>query len=133
MRIRDTTEYFIQFRQTLGGPFSAVWTATIATKYSFCWIFEFFEIYKICNPLHRSDRKISEKRVTILAILNKYSELFIQKFTFFKSKERFFVKMVGILSKRTLSEFHEHAPKCQRIFNFLKKQIQFCEKSVKNP
>ena len=36
---RETTEYFIQFRQTLGGPFSAVSTATIATKYSFFQIF----------------------------------------------------------------------------------------------
>ena len=33
--IKETTEYFIQFLQTLGGPFSAVSTATIATKYSF--------------------------------------------------------------------------------------------------
>ena len=28
------------------------------------WAFWFFEIYKICNPLHRSDRKISEKNAS---------------------------------------------------------------------
>ena len=38
------------------GSFSAVSTATIATKYSF---FRIFEIYKISILLHRSDLKIS--------------------------------------------------------------------------
>ena len=36
-------------QQTLDGSFSAVSTATITTKGSFCSI---FEIYKICIPLH---------------------------------------------------------------------------------
>ena len=42
----------------LGGSFSPVWAATIARVGAF---FSILEIYRIYNPLHRSDLKISAK------------------------------------------------------------------------
>ena len=71
--------------------------------------------------------KFQKKRVTILAVLNNYSKLFIQNFAFFKSKVRFFVKMFNEI----LSEYHEHAPNVKR-FQFLEKKHQFFRKILEN-
>ena len=65
---RETTEYFIQFLQTLGGPFSAVSTATIATKYSFFQDFRDLQDFHTFAPLR--SQNFSKKVVTILSFLN---------------------------------------------------------------
>ena len=56
-------------------------------------------------PLHRSDVKLQEKRVTILVVLNNYS---FKKFNFFISGAIGLSKIDEILS-----EFHEHVQKYQ--------------------
>ena len=48
---RETTEYFIQFRQTLGGPFSAVSTATRARVGAFFHIFRDLQDLQSFAPL----------------------------------------------------------------------------------
>ena len=80
---------------------------------------------------NRSDRKISEKkRVTILAVLNNLFKIIHSKFAFFKSKEWFFVKILMKFCRNFTNML-----RMSRIFNFLKKRIQFFdfdfEKSVK--
>ena len=72
-KARETTEYFIQFRQTLGGPFSAVSTATIATKYSFCWIFRDLQDLQSFAPLRSFF-------FTDLEILTKFRQTFCHPF-----------------------------------------------------
>ena len=61
--------------------------------------------------------KFQKKRVTILEVLNDYSNLFIQKFAFFKSKVRFFVKILMKFCRKFTSML-----RMSRIFNFLKKK-----------
>ena len=58
-----------------------------------------------------------KKRVTILAVLNDYSKLFIQNFALFKSKVRFFVKFLMKFCRNFTNML-----RMSRIFNFLKKK-----------
>ena len=78
LQIKETIEYFIQFRQTLGGPFSAVSTATIATKYSFFQDFRDLQDFHTFAPLR--SQNFSKKVVTILSFLNKLNNLFNSNF-----------------------------------------------------
>ena len=83
----------------------------------------FFEIYKIYNPLHRSDLNFSKKRVTILVILNNYSFRISQNFVW----KRYFLSrlwwnFVGI--SRT-------GPKISEVVNILGNCAKFWENSVK--
>ena len=99
----------------------------IQKKFDHFWMIKFFEIYKICNPLHRSDRKIWVKNASqFWRFWIIYSKLFIQNLHFSNLKcdflSKFWWNFVGI--SRTCSE-------CQEFSISWKKRIQFFEKSVK--
>ena len=98
----------------MDGSFSAVWTATIATKYSFCRVFEpFFEIYKIFILLHRSDLKISAKN----------RPNFCQNLLFFEFFSRF--SMNFAIFRRNFSEnlpeFHRNCQETTKCIEILRK------------
>ena len=101
--------------QTLRGSFSAVWTATIAPKYSCCWLFRDLQDLQSFAPLRSHNFRI--KCVTILAVLNNLFKIIHSNVAFFKSTLRFFFKI--------LMNFCRHFTnmlRMSRIFNFLKKK-----------
>ena len=69
---------------------------------------------------------LSWKRITILAVLNNLFKIIHSKFAFFKSKLRFFVKILMKFCRNFTNML-----RMSRIFNFLKKRTKFFEKSVK--
>ena len=96
---------FPQFRQTLGGPFSAVSTATIATKYSFFQDFRDLQDFHTFAPLR--SQNFSKKVVTILSFLNNLNNLFNSNFHEKRIKIGIFPRNLDEI----LSEFHEHLQK----------------------
>jgi len=95
--------------QILRGSFSSVWTATIAR------VGEFFELYKICIPLHRSDRKISaKKRPHVCSIA--YG--IFNRFSFFHLNFAIFLTKIDEL----LSEFREQI---RKVMKYVKIAIKF--------
>ena len=115
-RLRRQLNKLNKSTQTLRGSFSAVWTATIAIKYSFCWIFDYFSRSTRFAILCTAQIAKFQKKTRHNFGGFDYSELFIQNFAFFKSKERFSTKFwwssVGI--SRT-------CPKCQELSSSWKK------------
>ena len=106
---RETTEYFIQFRQTLGGPFSAVSTATIATKYSFFQDFRDLQDFHTFAPLR--SQNFSKKVVTILSFLNKLNNLFNSNFMKNALKLVFFFEILMKFCRNFTNIFR----KCQNL------------------
>ena len=114
--------------QTLRGSFSAVWTATIATKYSFCWIFrdlQDLQSFALLESLR--SQNLSQKRVTILAVLNNLFNIIHSKCAFFKSKLRFFVKNLMKFCRNFTNML-----RMSRIFDFLKKKDPIFRKIREN-
>ena len=113
--------------QTLRGSFSAVWTATIATKYSFCWIFRDLQDLQSFAPLRSQNFKKTRHNLGGFEKITEYSKLFIQKFAFFKSKVRFVVKILMIFCRNFTNML-----RMSRIFNFLEKKDPIFRKIREN-
>ena len=84
-------------------------------------------IYKICNPLHRSDRKISEKTRHNFGGFEYVFRIIHSKFRIFQIERAIFRQNLDEI----LSEFHEHAPNVKN-FQFHEKN-SILRKSVQIP
>lgn len=112
-QLRRELNKFNQSPQLLRGSFSSVWTATIATKYSFS---AFFEIYKVCILLHRSDFNVfSKKRFTSLHNFGDFESFFIQNFDFSLGEQflfNFFVKVYRNFTNMLKNEIFGKTARC---------------------
>ena len=99
----------MQLLPTLGGPFSAVSTATIATKYSFFQDFRDLQDSHTFAPLR--SQNFSKKVVTILSFLNKLNNLFNSNFMKNALKLVFFFEILMKFCRNFTNIFR----KCQNL------------------
>ena len=110
--------------QTLEGSFSAVSTATIATKYSFFQDFRDLQDFHTFAPLR--SQNFSKKVVTILSFLNKLNNLFNSNFMknawklvfFFEILMKFCRNFTNIFRKcQNLRRIAENSEKIAKIWS----------------
>ena len=90
-----------------------------------CWIFRDLEDLQSFAPLR--SQNFRKKRGTILAVLNNSFKIIHSKFAFFKSKMRFFGKIL-----MTFCRNFTNMLRMSRIFNFLKKKDPIFRKIREN-
>ena len=122
--IRRWLKKWNQTPQILRVSFSAVWTATIATKYSFCSFFRDLQDLQTFAPLR--SQNFRKKRVQHFArmkwnfisfsqkSMNNYFAIFLPNFNWF------------------LSEFHEWLQKIAKILQILRKVAGKIRKNARN-